>query len=205
MDYLINYLIYYIIIILFIIILFFVIKKILKNIISNNKHFNHLIFLVRLPKDRPGDQEKEFNVQSLREEIAKGETLFSSIGGLRAQKKFKSFILGRDDHFSFEIVAHKKKIAFYIVVPSGMERYVEQQVHAHYSDASIEQVDDYNIFHDRDKWDPEGYAITYNKDIDFMKQFKKLQLNVPRPSRNLFFINLIIYEDNCNKNSLKST
>ena len=177
MDYLINYLIYYIFVVLFIIILFFIIKKILKNIISNNKHFNHLIFLVRLPKDRPGDQEKEFNVQSLREEIAKGETLFSSIGGLRAQKKFKSFILGRDDHFSFEIVAHKKKIAFYIVVPSGMERYVEQQVHAHYSDASIEQVDDYNIFYEK-SFVKAGYLKTRRSNVFPLKTYQKQDTDV---------------------------
>jgi len=177
MDYLINYLIYYIFVVLFIIILFFIIKKILKNIISNNKHFNHLIFLVRLPKDRPGDQEKEFNVQSLREEIAKGETLFSSIGGLRAQKKFKSFIFGRDDHFSFEIVAHKKKIAFYIVVPRGMERYLEQQIHAHYSDASIEQVNDYNIFHEK-SFVKAGYLKTRRSNVFPLKTYQKQDTDV---------------------------
>ena len=64
--------------------------------------------MVRLPKERPGEEEKEFTVQRLHEEIAVGETIFAGIGALRAQKGFKAWLFGRDDHFSFEIVASEK-------------------------------------------------------------------------------------------------
>ncbi|MBU4216455.1 type IV secretion system DNA-binding domain-containing protein [Candidatus Parcubacteria bacterium] len=108
----------------------------------------YVIFLVRLPQDKQGNnQGNETNrVQSLHEEIAKGETIFSSIGGLRAERGFKAWLYGRNDSYSFEIVANKKKIHFYIVAPRGAERYIEQQINAHYPDASLEEVKDYNIF-----------------------------------------------------------
>lgn len=123
-------------------------KKILNFIMINSSHSNQVIFKVRLPKERPGDEQSDTSnrIQKMQEEIAKGETIFAGIGGLRAQRGFMAWLLGRNDHFSFEIVANEKKISFYIVAPKSMARYVEQQVHAHYSDAVIEEVEDYNIF-----------------------------------------------------------
>jgi len=122
---------------------YFIRKKYRKNLFNDN-----CIFLVRLPKEKPGDsQSSETNrVQNLHEEISKGETIFSSIGGLRAERGIKAWLLGRNDHYSFEIVANKKKIAFYVVAPRRMARYVEQQINAHYPDAILEEVSDYNIF-----------------------------------------------------------
>ncbi|MFH1522288.1 MAG: type IV secretion system DNA-binding domain-containing protein [Patescibacteria group bacterium] len=126
--------------------LLLIIRKVIRTLISRGKHLNRTIYLVRLPKETPKDQEIEFNVQQLREEIAKAETIFASIGGLKAQRGPKAWLLGRNDHYSFEIVAHEKKICFYLVVPANMARYIEQQVQAHYPDAVFEDVEDYNIF-----------------------------------------------------------
>ena len=133
--------------ILFILIVTFIIaRQKIKKSIDNSSYFNHVVFLVKLPKEKPSDNEKEFTVQNLREEIAKGENIFASIGGLRAQRSLKSFLFGRNDHFSFEIVANKKKIAFYVVAPYNMARFVEQSINAQYPDAFLEEVSDYNIF-----------------------------------------------------------
>lgn len=112
----------------------------------NNSYHKHAVFLIRLPKDKPKDSESGFTVQQLHEEIARGETIFSSIGGLKAEGGFHSWLYGRGDHFSFEVVASNNKIAFFVVMPPDKERYLEQQIHAYYPDASIEQVPDYNIF-----------------------------------------------------------
>lgn len=113
---------------------------------QKSEYFDHVVYLVRLPKERPGDEMKEPTTQEIRESISIGETIFASIGGLSAQKGFRSWLFGRNDHFSFEVVANKKKIAFYIVAPRGMDRYVEQQINAYYPSAVIEEVEDYNIF-----------------------------------------------------------
>lgn len=112
---------------------------------TKNSFHEHAVFLIRLPKEKPKEGQG-FTAQELHEEIAHGETIFSSIGGLQAEKGFNSWLHGRSDHFSFEVIASKNKIAFFVVMPLDKARYLEQQIHAHYPDASIEQVSDYNIF-----------------------------------------------------------
>ena len=62
-----------------------------------------------------------------------------------------AWLFGRDDHFSFEIVASEKKIYFYVAAPDKNARYLEQLIHAHYPDALIEEAEDYNIFSQQGK------------------------------------------------------
>jgi len=120
--------------------------NILRKYLQSNKHHKQSVFLIRLPKDKPSDNNTTQSIEALRDEISIGETLFASIGGLSAQKGFKRWLYGRDDHYSFEIVASQKKIYFYVVTPTENSRYIEQQIHAQYPDALIEEVDDYNVF-----------------------------------------------------------
>jgi len=142
--------------------------------VGRGKYFDHTIFLIRLPKEKPKDQEKEYDVQHLREEIAKGETIFAGIGGLRAQRGIRAWFLGRNDHFSFEIVANQKKISFYAIVPKNMGRYIEQQVHAHYPEAVIEEVDDYNIFSPQGET-AAGFLRTRRNFIFPLKTYNKME------------------------------
>lgn len=137
---------YYLVFAIFFVLVFSFFRNLLRKYLDSLHYFDHTVYSVRLPKEKPGDQQKEFTVQTLREEIAKGETIFASVGSLKAQRTLKSYIMGRNDHFSFEIVAHKKKIAFYVVAPRNMGRYLEQSINAQYPDAVIEEVTDYNIF-----------------------------------------------------------
>lgn len=112
----------------------------------DNAYFDHQVFLIRLPKEKPKDENKDTSLQQMREEIAKGETIFASIGGLKAQRGFTAWLLGRNDHFAFEIVASRNKIAFYAAAPRHLARYLEQQITAHYPEAVIEEIEDYNVF-----------------------------------------------------------
>lgn len=123
-----------------------VVKIMVTKYLVRNRFLDYVVFLVRLPKEKPKDQEKDLSVQQLREEIARGETIFSAIGGLRAQKGIWYWLIGRSDQFSMEIVASKKQIAFYVAVPRKNARYIEQQIQAHYPEAMMEVVPDYNIF-----------------------------------------------------------
>jgi len=109
--------------------------------------FDHVVYLVKLPKERPEDSSQQSqSVQQLREEIAKGEGLFTAIGGLKAQRGINYWLRGRNDHFGFEIVAHNKVIAFYVVAPREHQTYLEHQLNAIYPESVIEEVRDYNIF-----------------------------------------------------------
>jgi hypothetical protein len=123
-----------------------IVLRIARAHFAKNQYLKQTVFLVRLPKEKPGEENKEGNVQDLREQIAVGESIFNSIGGARAEKGLKAWLFGRQDHYSFEIVAADKKIYFYVVAPADNARYIEQQIHAHYPDALIEEVSDYNIF-----------------------------------------------------------
>ncbi|MCK5061946.1 type IV secretory system conjugative DNA transfer family protein [Candidatus Parcubacteria bacterium] len=128
------------------VVLAFLIRLIVRYLIKKEKYFEHTVLLIRLPKEQPGDEQKEFNAQMIREEINKAEMMFAAIGGLRAQRGFKAWLLGRSDHYSFEIVASQKQIAWYAVAPREQARYIEQQIHSRYPEAVVEEQKDYNIF-----------------------------------------------------------
>lgn len=128
------------------IVFIFVALQGLRFFISRRHYSSHQVFLVRLPKEKPEDEKKINNVQTMREEIAKGETIFAAIGGLRAHRGLINWLKGRDDHFSFEIVASHNKIYFYVVSPHDDLRYIQQQIHAYYPEAVVDEVEDYNPF-----------------------------------------------------------
>ena len=133
-------------IVIAVIIFFIIFLQILRWFLSRRHYYPHQVFLVRLPKEKPEEGQKEDTVQQLREEIAKGETIFAAVGGLKAERGFKAWLTGRHDHFSFEIVASHNKIAFYVVAPHHNVRYIEQQIQAYYPESIIEEVEDYNLF-----------------------------------------------------------
>lgn len=82
----------------------------------------------------------------VREKIAVTETLFAALGGLKPESGFKKWLTGRTDAIALEMVAHEKLVTFYISVPERLREFVEQQIHAQWSDAFVEPVEDYNMF-----------------------------------------------------------
>jgi hypothetical protein len=154
----------------------FAILSILRLIFAGRKYTPHYVFSVRLPKEKPNDEDKTLTVQNLKEEIAKGETIFASIGGMSAQKSFKSWLFGRDDHISFELVADSKHITFYFASPQKNVRYLEQQIQAHYPAAVIEQVEDYNSF-GLNGHVAAAYLRTTKKFIFPLKTYQKMEID----------------------------
>lgn len=167
-------LIFYFLLALFLLFLFILLKQLLRYYLRKGVYFDHSIYSVRLSKEKSDDKQGEYTVQELHEEISRGETIFSSIGGLRAQRGFKAMLFGRNDHFSFEVVADKSKIVFYVVTPKGQERYIEQQIHAYYPEAVFEKENDYNIF-DHDSEIIAGYLKTNRKFIFPIKTYSKME------------------------------
>jgi len=163
----------YLIVIVGIFLFFIIFKRTIRYLANKNEYHDHSVFLIRLPKEKPEDIKKESTLQTLHEEIAISETIFGSIGGLRAQRSLKSWLLGRNDHFSFEIVAYKNKIHFYIAAPKSLARYLEQQIHAHYPEAVIEEVKDYNIFGPKEEISV-GSLKTRRDYIFPLKTYKKM-------------------------------
>lgn len=108
-----------------------------------------VVLLITVPKEsaEKGDAgQREKSLAEIQEDVAVMTGIFSSIGGLRAQKGGKAVVVGREDTFSFEMVAKDGLISFYVVCKKEMRDFIEQQVQAQYPYAQIEPVDDYNIF-----------------------------------------------------------
>lgn len=76
--------------------------------------------------------------------IDAAEQMFGSLYSIH-KSGFWSF-LKPQDHLSFEIVARKEEIRFYLSVPKKHVDLVEKQINGAYSGADIKIVDDYSIF-----------------------------------------------------------
>lgn len=115
------------------------------------KAFHRVVLQILVPKERKSEGQtgqvgQEDRLEQVKEEIGITETLFSAIAGLRAQRGFSMWLRGRTDHVAFEIVAKGGLIFFYLDIPIKMRQFVEQQIHAQYPHAEIEEMTDYNIF-----------------------------------------------------------
>ena len=149
-----NALLFWAILMAALIVLFFLLRKIFHFFSVAFSHHQSVVFLIRVPKEKAKEENNSMAkyLQQLKEEIARGETIFASIGGLKVKRwSLEHWLFGREDNFAFEIVAHGGKINFYASAPKKLSLYLEQQIHAYYPEASIEIVEDYNAFNPNNK------------------------------------------------------
>ncbi|MAF13824.1 MAG: hypothetical protein CMI53_02955 [Parcubacteria group bacterium] len=112
-----------------------------------------VVMLVTVPKESSDDNEKQETTEEVKTQISLAESWFSTLGGLRAQRGFRTWLWGRRDSFSLEIVVQQSVISFYVSAPYYLKDFMEQQILAQYPEANITEVEDYNIF------TPQGVAI----------------------------------------------
>ncbi|TAN57514.1 DUF87 domain-containing protein [Patescibacteria group bacterium] len=114
----------------------------------HDKGLKKKVFLVSLPRWTATDQSTRgaMTKEELASEIAKMENVFAQIGGLWPERGIKTFFSGRGDDISFELVADKNQISFYVAVPPKLNDFIERHLHAQYPHALIEEAGDYNIF-----------------------------------------------------------
>ena len=131
---------------------FLIFLRILRRILSARakvaRAFDNVVLLVTVPKESAEKDQgtREKSLQEIQASIALAEGVFKSIGGLHAERGFKSWMTGRSDVISFEIVAQGGLVSFYIAAPKESKQFIEQQVHAQYPLAQIEEAADYDIF-----------------------------------------------------------
>lgn len=82
--------------------------------------------------------------KDFKEVIGVGAHLFESLHSIY-MKGFKHYLIGQD-FFSLEYAVIENQIYFYFVVPRHLKSLVEKQITSFYSEAYVEQVQDYNIF-----------------------------------------------------------
>lgn len=141
----------YIIISFFILIVAFsFIRRLAHQWMSKLDNFQKVTLLLKVPKEdlKTGNQDMASQRrETLHQRISIADNLYATLGGLKAQRGFLYWLLGRNDHFALEIVADKDQlISFYAVVPRYLQRFFEQNFQAQYEDAVIEEANDYNIF-----------------------------------------------------------
>ena len=115
------------------------------------KVHNFVTLLVMLPKFRREEETtRDATKDQLEDVIAAAESFFASIGGLKADKGFSTWLSGREDLFTFEIVCRKKFIYFYLTIPKEAQAYLEQQLSSVYPDAHLEEIASLNLFQPKD-------------------------------------------------------
>ncbi len=130
----------------------FVVLLILRKVFANHKVypgiFQKKIFMLTVPQ-RVAIKEED-GKKNIKEIISGIENFYSSLGGLRAHRGFKTWLFGRYDTWSFEVVVGADHlITFYMAIPVYLEDYIKQQILSQYPHCQIEEIEDYNIFRDR--------------------------------------------------------
>lgn len=119
---------------------------------------NFVSLLVSLPKDN------EIKIDA-------AEQMFASLHSLH--RTGLQGILKSQDYISFEILALKEEIKFYISVPKDLRDLVEKQIYGAYPSAVIQERDEVNIFTEKGKV---AFAALKLKDAYYfpIKTFKDL-------------------------------
>lgn len=137
--------------------------------------FDMKVLLVRVPKElRKEDATQEKTQQQILELIGHMETVFATVGALKAQRGILSWFFGRSDAIAFEMIAHQDRISFYVAVPERLRPFIEEQIHAQYPHAQIDEESDYNLF------SPTGVILgsylTFRRPVYFpIKTYRKLE------------------------------
>lgn len=81
--------------------------------------------------------------------IDAAEQMFASLFSVKKSVGFLK--LKVQEHMSFEMVARKEDIRFYVSIPKKIKDLVEKQIHGAYPGADVIEVDEYKIFSDKGK------------------------------------------------------
>lgn len=121
----------------------YILHKVFELPLSLNKKILH----IRVPKESAKKEEEEkSSKKDYKELIAVMESFYSGLGHIKPKWRFWAFFIGREDHISFEIAAIDGLVKFFAVVPAHLHSFFEQQLHAQYPSAQIEEIEDYNLF-----------------------------------------------------------
>jgi len=167
----------------------FLIKSLWRSSSKESKAFHRIVLQIIVPREKKSEGQgnsnnQEERLEQIKEEIGITETLFSAIAGVHPQKGLTHWLRGRNDHFAFEIVSHKNLITFYVAVPKKLQPFMEQQIHAQYPYAQIDQMTDYNIFSEKSTI-VGAYLRDKQKHLFPFKTYKKMDSDPLMPLLNV--------------------
>lgn len=124
-----------ILLLIILVFLYFLYKQFVDNrrrTLYEKKALNHVFMAVKLPMNN------EYEIKS-------AEQLFAGLCSLFKKRKIKNLI-GIQETISFEIVAYKEVIKFYVVCSSDISNLVEKLILGAYPTADINVTEEYNLY-----------------------------------------------------------
>ena len=128
-------------------ILWMIIIKIFRKKEDYKRTLNLTFLQITMPKKDSQNDEKNDTAKDFKEMVSVMEQLYSSLKSIHSRKIIKK-ILGQD-FLSFEYIADKWNIYFFLVVPKNYKHLIEKQINWFYPDAIIEETTEINIFKDK--------------------------------------------------------
>jgi len=113
------------------------------------RSLNMTLFLIRLPKE----VEQGVSLEDKKNRIAVMEQFLASLTSLKEKGFFKNIFYGQP-YVVLELAIPfvGSEICFYLADPKQYEAFLEKQIYGFYSKATVEKIEDYNIFN------PEGFC-----------------------------------------------
>jgi len=151
-------------------ILFLVFEK-RKNKGMVARSLNMGLFLIRLPKE----VEQGVSLEDKKNRIAIMEQFLASLTSLKEKGFFKNIFYGQP-YVALELAIPfvGSEICFYLAVPKQYEAFLEKQIYGFYPKATVEKIEDYNIFN------PEGscaggFFKLEKRNILLLRTYKQLE------------------------------
>lgn len=147
-----------------------------------------LIYLkIQLPREESVKDKEQETEKDFREKIAIMAQLFRNLHetiGLNFWNTVRTRIF-KNNIFSFELVAHKKVLDFYVTTPPYYEGLIEKQITSYYPDADILPIEAYEYKLENNK--TKGYFAYQQKKYWFpIKTFKEIENDPLNDLTNIF-------------------
>ncbi|EKD89312.1 MAG: hypothetical protein ACD_34C00121G0004, partial [uncultured bacterium] len=126
-------------------------RRYTRSAVHRSDSMKRAVLMIRVPKEDLKEKQQgdnpSFRKQTEEQRIDIAEAFYTSISQTPHGSWWEEFWFGRNDHFTFEIVADKDQlITFFATMPHHLRTYFEQQFQAQYDSAVIDEVEDYNVF-----------------------------------------------------------
>ncbi|HMR01008.1 MAG TPA: hypothetical protein PKA32_01330, partial [Candidatus Gracilibacteria bacterium] len=161
---------------------FLVLVRFTRNAADKDRMLNMVFLRIMVPKkESKEDQQDEQGSRGgdFKEVIGIASQLFESLHSIYSGK-LKTYFIGQD-FFSLEYAAIENQISFYIVAPRDLKSLIEKQVTATYSDAYVDEVEDYNLFQEGGKY----AAATLQLSKDYIFPIRTAEYMNSDPLNNL--------------------
>ena len=129
------------------------------------------LFLILIPREAPPEETQK----SAKEKIQPMEQLYSIFSSLAGGGFWTAWEFG-PPHVTWEIVFNKGEISFYAAVPSRYADTLVRAIHAVYSDAVVERVEDYDIFRPGGET-AASYVVTARTPLLPLKTYQSLEVD----------------------------